>query len=73
MQDFIFKCRQKAGYQKSNLGIWFNLVAKLFSWLWVQGRSLQEQNLCHKNSWESFAFVDEEEEEEKEKVSLFAF
>uniref|UniRef100_A0A3Q3GQY9 Chloride channel, voltage-sensitive 1a n=1 Tax=Kryptolebias marmoratus TaxID=37003 RepID=A0A3Q3GQY9_KRYMA len=32
-------------------------------------RSLQEQNLCHKNSWESFAFVDEEEEEEKEKES----
>ncbi|XP_013866797.1 chloride channel protein 1a isoform X2 [Austrofundulus limnaeus] len=37
--------------------------------LLMQGRSLQEQNLCHKNSWESFAFVDEEEEEEKEKDS----
>ncbi|XP_037549249.1 chloride channel protein 1 [Nematolebias whitei] len=35
----------------------------------MQGRSLQEQNLCHRNSWESFAFVDEEEEEEKEKDS----
>nr|XP_015829471.2 chloride channel protein 1a [Nothobranchius furzeri] len=35
----------------------------------MQGHSLQEQNLCEKNSWESFAFVDEEEEEGKEKES----
>uniref|UniRef100_A0A8C6VNI4 Chloride channel, voltage-sensitive 1a n=1 Tax=Nothobranchius furzeri TaxID=105023 RepID=A0A8C6VNI4_NOTFU len=37
------------------------------------GHSLQEQNLCEKNSWESFAFVDEEEEEGKEKVKLRRF
>uniref|UniRef100_A0A8C6NZA8 Chloride channel, voltage-sensitive 1a n=1 Tax=Nothobranchius furzeri TaxID=105023 RepID=A0A8C6NZA8_NOTFU len=36
-------------------------------------RHLQEQNLCEKNSWESFAFVDEEEEEGKEKVKLRRF
>ncbi|TKS88798.1 Chloride channel protein 1 [Collichthys lucidus] len=35
--------------------------------LLMQGRSLQEQNLSHKHSWESFAFVDEEEEEDGEK------
>ncbi|XP_008279371.1 chloride channel protein 1 [Stegastes partitus] len=37
--------------------------------LLTQGRSLQEQNLSLKHSWESFAFVDEEEEEDGEKGS----
>ncbi|XP_072226573.1 chloride channel protein-like [Leuresthes tenuis] len=37
--------------------------------LLMQGRSLQEQNQINKQSWESFAFVDEEEEEEREKGS----
>uniref|UniRef100_A0AAQ5X888 Chloride channel protein n=1 Tax=Amphiprion ocellaris TaxID=80972 RepID=A0AAQ5X888_AMPOC len=34
------------------------------------GRSLQEQNLPHKHSWESFAFVDEEGEEDGDKVGF---
>ncbi|XP_041665271.1 chloride channel protein 1-like isoform X2 [Cheilinus undulatus] len=37
--------------------------------LLTQGQSLQEQNQSQKNSWESFAFVDEEEEDEGEKGS----
>lgn len=40
----------------------------LFTWIWIQGRSLQEQNQSQKHSWESFAFVDEEDEEDGEKV-----
>lgn len=38
--------------------------------MWVQGRSLQEQNESPDHSWDSFAFVDEEEEEEEDGLKV---